>query len=214
MPTALHALVVATAIVAGSAAVAVPAQSQVRWKTPPAGAEIPQRALEDGVSGTATVSCTATAQGVVDNCQIESESPEGYSFGQAAAQYVQSGILEPSVDGQPIGPFRVRIPFNVADAAPAPLENPSWRIPPRITVADFPQRALNAGASGGAIVQCNASAEGVPENCIVLEERPERMGFGEAAVRIVQRGRLNKSDAWLPGARFTVRIPFTLSNSF
>jgi len=203
-----------TTILAGSGILAVPAQSQVRWKTPPSAAEMPQRALEDGVSGTATVNCTATAQGVVDNCQIESESPEGYSFGQAAAQFVRSGILEPSADGQPIGPFRIRIPFNVEDVAPAQLENPSWRIPPRIGVSDFPQRALNAGVSGGAIVQCNASAEGVPQNCIVLDEQPARMGFGEAAVRIVQRGRLKKSGDWLPGARFTVRIPFNLSNSF
>ena len=213
MHPSLHTLVLAT-ILAGSGILPVPAQSQVRWKTPPSGAKMPLRALEDGVSGTATVNCTATAQGVVDNCQIESESPEGYSFGQAAAQFVQSGILEPSVDGQPIGPFRIRIPFNVEDVAPTALENPSWRIPPRVMASDFPQHALNAGTSGAAAVQCNVSAEGVPENCIVLQERHTGMGFGDAAVRIVQRGRLKKSGDWLPGARFTVVMPFTLSNSF
>lgn len=210
MRESFHTGFLTTAIIVSVAACALPAQSQARWQTPPTGAEIPERALEEGISGEATVSCTGTAEGVVDTCSIENEHPEGYGFGQAAAQLVQSGALEPSADGQPIGSFRIRVPFNVEDVAPTLMSNPSWRIPPRPTVNDFPQRALNAGVSGGAALHCTASAEGVPENCEVLQERPTGVGFGEAAIKIVRRGRLEIDGNWQPGASFIVRIPFGL----
>lgn len=189
-----------------------PSMAQARWKTPPAIGEdsIPTKALEEGVSGEATISCTATALGVVDTCSIESERPEGYGFGQAAITILQSGALHPSEDGEAIAAFRTRIPFNVEELTPpAPMRSPEWERAPRPTANDYPQRAIDAGVSGGAAITCIAAASGIPENCQVLQEKPEGYGFGEAALKIVKRGRLREGD-WLPGGSFVVVIPFSI----
>ena len=50
-------------------------------------------------------------------------------------------------------------------------------------------------------------------NCQVVSEDPAGYGFGEAAVRIVERGRLAPLtiDGAATNATFQVTIPFTLS---
>lgn len=190
-------------------AIAAPSAAQSQWKIPPVANEdsIPDKAREEGVSGAATVSCEGSPEGAVINCRIENETPEGYGFGQSAMDILQSGSLNPSPEGLAIERFHVRIPFNVEE--PAPLASPQWEIAPDPKVEDFPMRAIRHSRSGAAVVGCTASAQGVPENCTVLQEQPARYGFGEAAVKIVQRGRLKQGD-WLPGARFSVLIPFSI----
>lgn len=89
---------------------------------------------------------------------------------------------------------------------------PSWSIPPAPRASDFPQAALDEGLSGVALVQCVARADGRLTDCQVVEETPAGYGFGESAIRIVQRGCLTPSPLRDDGAPFTVRIPFTLSD--
>lgn len=89
---------------------------------------------------------------------------------------------------------------------------PGWSIPPAPRESDFPQAALDEGLSGVASVQCLARADGRVTDCQVVEETPAGYGFGDSAVRIVQRGCLPPSPLWEDGAAFTVRIPFTLSD--
>ncbi len=87
-----------------------------------------------------------------------------------------------------------------------------WTRPPRPTERDFPQRALDRGVGGSASVECAMTPSGKPEDCRVVSEEPSGMGFGAAAVRIVQRGQLSPRtvDSGQPGDRFTVAIPFPL----
>lgn len=95
--------------------------AQVQWQVvpPPAPLDFPQRAMHEGLSGRATVSCDASSQGVIENCEIVSETPEGYGFGLSAVQIVQRGRLVPSADGQPYEGFQITVPFTLDVAIPA-----------------------------------------------------------------------------------------------
>lgn len=74
-------------------------------------------------------------------------------------------------------------------------------------------QALQLGLSGRVVVRCTARSDGAPVNCQVVSEDPAGYGFGEAAVRIVERGRLAPLtiDGAATNATFQVTIPFTLS---
>ena len=106
-------------------------------------------------------------------------------------------------------------PETVCPAAPSgetDTSAPSWSIPPAPRASDFPQAALDEGLSGVASVKCAARTDGRVIDCQIVEETPAGYGFGESAIRIVQRGCLTPSPLREDGAAFTVRIPFTLSD--
>lgn len=92
----------------------------------------------------------------------------------------------------------------------APPPQPAWAIPPQPTEYDYPLAALDAGVSGVATVECGFTATGDVVNCHVIEETPDWYGFGEAAVRIVSRGKLSQETADYGVGSFTVRVPFNL----
>ena len=81
-----------------------------------------------------------------------------------------------------------------------------------IPADDFPARALEREISGSATVECTARSNGSPANCRVVSEEPAGMGFGRAAVRVVQRGQLSPRtvDGAAQDATFRVRVPVTL----
>ncbi|MBK1968261.1 energy transducer TonB [Brevundimonas diminuta] len=99
-----------------------------------------------------------------------------------------------------------------APPRPSVITNPQWARPPRPTERDFPQRALDRGVGGSATVECTVTPSGRPEACRVVSEEPSGMGFGAAAVRIVQRGQLSPRtvDGAATNAKFVVRVPFNL----
>ncbi|PSJ20049.1 energy transducer TonB, partial [Halomonas sp. ND22Bw] len=66
-----------------------------------------------------------------------------------------------------------------------------WTVQPRPTPADFPPEALRKRTSGRVDVRCTATPRGVPSSCIVVEETPAGLGFGQAGIHVVQRGRLD-----------------------
>lgn len=98
-------------------------------------------------------------------------------------------------------------PETTAAAAP-----PMWIELPTLSAQDYPQAALNLRLSGTATLQCYASAEGAPNGCIVLSEDPSDYGFGQAAIQVVERGRLSPeyvASVEQP-ATFRLRVPFVL----
>ncbi|WP_409514393.1 energy transducer TonB [Brevundimonas sp.] len=80
-----------------------------------------------------------------------------------------------------------------------------WARPPRITERDIPQRAIDAGVTGSAVVECQISDMGRPEYCSVISETPEGYGFGAVALRVVARALASPTNAGRKG-RATVQF--------
>jgi TonB family protein len=194
-----------------------------RWSAPPQphADDFPEAALQAGASGAAVIACDAAPDGNPVNCEVRSETPPGMGFGQAALGIVQRGRVIASDDSADAAPrrFAVRVPFNLAPE-PTPQETTQapinvearWLTPPRPTAADYPQRAVDRGLSGGAAVRCEVALSGKPTNCAVVAEVPPGSGFGEAAVKIVRRGRLNSATIRPEevGSAFVVTVPFSI----
>jgi len=50
---------------------------------------------------------------------------------------------------------------------------------------EYPPDALRQGITGRATVECEITAGGLLDHCVVLDEDPDGYGFGDAAVRLV-----------------------------
>lgn len=90
------------------------------------------------------------------------------------------------------------------------ITNPRWKTPPRATDNDFPLFASHLQISGYVTVRCIASTEGLPKNCEPVFEAPTGLGFGKAAVGIVERGILEPRtlDGQPVEATIQINLPF------
>jgi protein TonB len=72
----------------------------------------PERASRMGVSGSATISCTVTAQGTLTDCSVLSEDPPDGGFGEATLKVSKLFRMRPQTkDGAPVAGGQVRIPL-------------------------------------------------------------------------------------------------------
>jgi protein TonB len=72
----------------------------------------PERAQRMGVSGSATISCTVTAQGTLSDCSVVSEDPADGGFGEATLRISKYFKMRPMTrDGAPVSGGTVRIPL-------------------------------------------------------------------------------------------------------
>jgi TonB family protein len=86
------------------------------WERRPTGEEIakyyPLAAATDGVEGSAILRCAVTSAGRVEQCLIQSETPPGSGFGQAAAAMAPLFRMKPmTVNGQAVDGGTVRLPI-------------------------------------------------------------------------------------------------------
>lgn len=100
-------------------------------------------------------------------------------------------------------------PFQTGDEISGDPQ-PKWTVPPAPDERDFPQVALDAGIDGSASVTCLAMPDGHVKDCRITTETPAGYGFGESAIRIVQRGCLTRFSEEHSSVEFTVRVPFNL----
>lgn len=93
-----------------------------------------------------------------------------------------------------------------------PVTDVQWARQPRATADDFPARALEREISGSAVLSCTSRADGSVANCRVVSETPAGMGFGRAAIRVVQRAQLSpvSVDAMTRDQEFRVTMAFSL----
>lgn len=114
-------------VAAGGAATAWAAQApagangaglvtQPDWINRPTAADVmgayPADAMKQKLSGDALISCSVLADGTLQGCAVERETPTGAGFGPAAIALSRTFRMKPaSGDGRPVAGGRVRIPI-------------------------------------------------------------------------------------------------------
>jgi protein TonB len=110
----------ALALAAALTATGAPAQTvPANWLERPTPAAIqafyPPAALKQRVHGRVVLTCAISVDGWAQACQVISETPPGYGFGDAAIKVVRVARLSPmTIDGVPVGGGVVQIPINFA----------------------------------------------------------------------------------------------------
>jgi TonB family protein len=139
----------------------------------------PQAARDQGVSGRVRVQCTVSQTGTLIDCQIVSEDPKGWGFGEATLRLAGEFRVRPATaDGAPTANGVISFPV-------------VWRMdgPPPIFAA--PQAALFA--SGGA--KLSESMDHIwaarPSAAAFMAERPGQGGFAVLSCRVNREGGLS-----------------------
>jgi TonB family protein len=89
----------------------------------------PDRAQRLNMSGEASLKCVVTDNGRLTACEIVSEAPEDFGFGQAGLAVSKLFKMHPAtIDGRPVGGASVviRIKFELPSAGPSPAPSPKY----------------------------------------------------------------------------------------
>lgn len=180
-------------------------------------AAYPERAIEQGLSGNATVHCRFASDGHLKTCKTVAESPRGHGFGRAAVSLSKyfvgpSELRGVSTEGAGVE-YNVSFPISLPRGGMAPLTDARfWRLPTANAINQaFPQKAKQAGvAYGEATLLCQRPDQPGPMTCKIDSEMPEGLGFGDAAMSLEPNMAVN---AWAADGRPTttnVLIPIAL----
>jgi TonB family protein len=217
----------AAATLAGLAAGAAHAQGcrAAPWVQLPSAEDLdkvyPPKALHLGIEGTATLRCTTRLDGTLADCAVAGETPGGYEFGAAALKLAPRFRTErPCADGPDTRPGGREVPIRFAIARFLPPHRevafqPSTGQYAGLAPAGpfWPEAALKAGAAGEVTLQCFANSNAAKlTDCEVVGENPRGLGFGQAALRMAQRGWMTAAPLGPDGPRgdnaWTVEVKF------
>lgn len=93
---------------------------------------------------------------------------------------------------------------------PAMIADPEWVRTPSVEelISSFPVAAIQTGASGEAVIECQVAPGGALDGCYVITERGGDYGFGAATVQLAQYFRMAPtSQSGQPTEGALVRLP-------
>ncbi|WP_394761444.1 hypothetical protein [Phenylobacterium sp.] len=172
-----------------------------------------------GVEGYAVDHCRVLRTGLLDNCQIIKEEPEGRGFDKAALSLASKFKVVPEQ-----ATVRQRSPVwvDIAIRLPPPdqlkdrtVMAPIWLlgVDPNATPKVFPPEAAAQGlATGRGVTRCTIGAGGTMSACVPEPGEPDGLGFSEAAARLASQMKMNlwSADA-APVQGGVVHIPIRLN---
>ncbi|MGH7022869.1 MAG: energy transducer TonB family protein [Caulobacteraceae bacterium] len=115
------------------AAAAVAASPQLithpDWRKRPTGNDLarvyPAYAAQHHISGRAEMNCIVDVHGLLESCQVTSESPSGEGFGAAALLLAPTFSMNPAFGPNGPVPARINIPITFLMSGSAPTSTPS-----------------------------------------------------------------------------------------
>lgn len=179
-----------------------------------------------GVEGYVAAHCRIERDGdkagLLRECGVAKETPEGAGFGKAALGLTAKfRILPAALASLPRGePIWVYVPIRL----PPPggpeartVSAPQWIVglDPRTIQQAFPPEAAAKGVTTGrGVARCTVGADGMLSGCAADAAEPSGLGFSEAAVRLVSGMRMNLWSAdGAPVRGGVVRIPVRLDKA-
>ena len=140
----------------------------------------PPKAAAEQKDGSAVLHCRVTLAGSLADCTADQDTPSGYGFAEAALGLSTAFKMTPQTEGgKPVdtGKVNFRMRFEAKPSAPVLLQ--------QATLDDlqavWPAAAMKKGAGGFASLRCEVTVTGALQFCVVDEESPAGMGFGNAA---------------------------------
>jgi TonB family protein len=150
-------------------------------------------------SGKATVECKVNTRGVLFDCKVLTEEPEGAGFGSAAIALTPQFLMKPPMVNGALVEARVRIPMTfrapfrdksnyAAKVGGRPiLTKPVWTEAPTQAqvAAAYPPKAAAQRLGGYVMLVCAFDKQARPASCSTIQEDPAGAGFGKAARSLV-----------------------------
>ncbi len=175
--------------------------TRMAWEQAPTRAEVaaafPSGATE---SGYAMIDCMLRGDGALSRCSVQQESPTGKAFGRAALSLTdrfRAGLRE--IGGRPIAGAHVLLTVRFdAPGTPDPglSRQLEWSGQPDAADLVFPPAARAAGVrTGKGTIDCRIATTGLLADCRLAEESPPGLGFGEAAMALAPKFRVNPWNA-------------------
>jgi hypothetical protein len=172
-----------------------------------------------GVEGYAVDHCMVRRTGVLANCQIIKEEPEGRGFDKAALSLAPKFKVIPELA---TAHHRSPIWVDIAIRLPPPdqlkdrtVTAPVWLagVDPKATPKVFPPEAVAQGlVTGRGMTRCTVAADGTLTACAPEAGEPDGLGFSEAAAKLATGMKMNlwSADA-APVQGGVVHIPIRLN---
>lgn len=187
----------------------------------------PKTAYQVRANGEATLSCLIDAYGLAETCSVVAETPPGRGFGRAALELRTTFRMTPAMGAN--GPEASTMSFVIHFKAPDSQFSPSGFLALRnplamrdVTMMDHPiwvqaagfddlAQAYPAGAGnveGYAVAHCRVQGSGELSSCQIIKQSPEHLGFGKAALGLMDKFKILPALAATPaGAPIWVDLP-------
>lgn len=194
------------------------------WRRKPTAHDLlavwPTEALRKGISGEATLDCLVNTEGALFDCLVQSETPLGMHFGEAALALTPQFLMIPAELAGHAVVSEAHIPINFKTSGPRNVP-PSgsktanaamaWAQAPTYAdmVAAYPRRARDTKLGGRAVLYCGFTSYGRLQDCETIAEEPRGKGFADAARKLAEKFKAFPSPDGKGWSGATVQLPVT-----